>query len=1100
MSNMWVDAHNVLSAIVRLKVEPFALSSDGIPLIPASLEASNMRDYYARWGSKPKLDGKYMQIEEAGIYWATARTSSSSSLREIQELLTMLLSLPVTERTVFTPEDLADRTRTLREMKTDGKWTERIQELDRLMILLSNTPLLDASKAYAFNLAEETLRMAVAPGTRALDADLDLFDSLVLSPRVPFASIKLAKSSFVAKLDAEPELVPPMSWLDENDTKTRTMVLKVFSRNKLSPDNMGSKASYIDATHKLGSLEFVVPYSVMGTSANTSVIASRLARTMPSYRFAPHTVSSVSGWFGVRRIKLVKEIFATCILKNDVFRRFFYFKESSKSLSFEDKVILHANLAPSISFRISFSETTATQGETLILDDVGVRLDRQEKYVRVGILGLPTVRYVSQVKEMVMKLIAAYSRQYAEVYAIFAVEGLADSFPKDPISKASAKTKDETTRVGRSNLDLLQSADPDLFPANYASKCQPKSQPTPIAPEDVVDYLERGYQVVKYPAPVTGTSVLGQAARMAPFNYYVSLIKEKPFLGLVDNDLPNKTKFPYLLCAYSDKSLHIDPDTWNIEIIKRRIGKKQGGAASYVLDSSRILDPDRLGTVRSRITNLFKGENIRTFGIAEGTSSLLHCAYFAVKGKVASEEELADIRLQIVDQHRMELSMQEKWDMTLEAIAAEFVDPTHVLDSAVDRRLIEAHYDINFLVIKVDATSSEPEIEVPRHNLYHSTVPLTQDTGRIVIVYKHVGASTKRPEIGVHHELIVAQGHKTHQTLFAGSLFSPAMFEAWTKTFECVAVTAVPYPSLDIEVKSQINIVPDVAQRKRAVRQVIDVRGRCIKLLYGGGELELMPPAGVRPFDLPASFEHRGGDHFTLSKKVAIIKSVMRTLWLLDPTIPAFIRVDPTFVGYDVSSVPRAIPTFTFIDQALEFYGRVFPDFIKLDADGTVWIAAQNANLAASLAKVARTTYDLTRHSYIRGFYSGPSDFVQQSPRQMVFASATAATEVFLELRDSRDVILPLPEAMAQSIEPHVVDIRSELFLLQPAAEGSRAVAAAICVNWIKYGINSGFQTEPDPLANFDEVDLLHSTSHIAAKASIVVLPESRGYAALLKL
>ncbi len=280
---------------------------------------------------------------------------------------------------------------------------------------------------------------------------------------------------------------------------------------------------------------------------------------------------------------------------------------------------------------ITISSKKAKQSESFYSKGQLTRLRPNENYLHVQINRAPNENFAQWTTLVIRNLLFYYYKHHQDIIKIY--KTLIPDF-KANITKLSKKSdeikSDEikpevVTDSSMTKLKRLKLADPDAFVTYYATKCQAPSQPLVIPESEVEYWRKKGRQVVKYPAYITNPDAEQFNYRIQ--NYYVSDNEDAKYLGFMKNTLSNSKNYPYLICAYKEEHLKINPENWNITIIKlgdEAPSDSKKNNLDYILDANKILDENRRGYIRSNITSFLDNPNLIRLGMPHSPSSLLH--------------------------------------------------------------------------------------------------------------------------------------------------------------------------------------------------------------------------------------------------------------------------------------------------------------------------------------------------------------------------------------------------------------------------------------------------------------------------------------------
>lgn len=1030
--------------------------------------------FYTDYNNHDKIDHQTLTALEIAISWVAVSVGDLSSsmtahqnarIFELYHVISTFLA-----RTMGETIDHAAYDRLVREYNryfVDGMSTAQKDELRVQMKELREIRTYMDTLApfgevrFRFDVSEKHIRLP----SESL-APLDMFDSIAVTRYVPYSVFngdvgRMFK--YYNHPDSHPALVPPLSWVHEtssNKTTTQnSIVSKVFSRSQITPENASSKAAYYDIVHQFGSREFVLSYAPRN-AAPLSVLYDRIRDAFPTMLFGSEKVRMMSGTFIVRGLLIDKPILADAVFTDPILRKLVSLNESQRPFDLKERTTLHIMVPPFLDVSVTFNSITANQNEVIkSSQDTNVRLEKGERYLRVHLSGLPGEDYVSWTQDIVLRILGLYdsryssiSSQYASVFPRNTYEAIRDIHDTQSLANVGKPTK----------LETLQLVDPNLFIPSYASKIQSTSQPTYIEPDRVQYYLNKKVQVVRFPAHIVNSERQINNPS-GTYNYYISTAPNKPYLGLIENDLENCVDYPYILASYKEKTLSVNPTTWDIDILIERKGKKKGGAKGYILDVNKVLQPERLGEIKTRIAMLLS-EDYKRLGMPASTSSFLHCLFYAIHHRYATEDEITAERMRMSDTVLPEVCKQERYDATTTEITSDIRDVTnYVLDPYSDYRMLEEYYNVTIYTFASHPETGEPVLEVPRNKHFHAR-RYDISPRKLVFVYKHAinpsKAGCMRSDIPIHCELLIVPPYNSKgvgTTVFSKPALKEKMQNLMRYSSSVTRFAMQEFPSKEVVRTDDVNEVQGTIP-PNPVRQTIDANGRTMRLEYADGTVHVLDRA-IPPLNIPAEPDVVPPIHTQSPRKVAaVIKSYVQTLFVLSKeSKQEFIRRIKVVEGteYDISDVDRLYPYFGSFRRALKYFSRAFPALF--DDEGH--IIADSERLAMGISTFVRSLYDMSQHNVVSQFYHEPVDFAMHNRYQVVFMNVADLYRFFGHLHEERRRRAPIdPDHMLHfGTEPYVIRSFGALFMVQPVILGELARALTVVHTWIRYGIDPGF-------------------------------------------
>jgi hypothetical protein len=1046
--NVWKDLITKLSFSVKLHIPIDMILLPSYETVFTFVSGHELRIPHVK-----KLNNKPLTVLEYIYAWVAVKVKNNITTKDVPLLLSLYTT--VNEFLIRNASMPIDQNTFDRKVREYSNYMLNGMSVDETDIIRKQIHELEEASNYfetITNTVSKTKFEHTESGVTLYASSLpslDLFDLIIPNKYVPFISHNTSNDNRIFKYYNSQRLLPPVGWIQETN-QPMNIVSKMFCRKIITDENYGSKAAYCDIVHPFNSNEYHV--TVMKNSAPLNILFQRVRDTIP-LDFTYNEITSISGYFVVRGIIIHKSILGDVITTDPVLRNVISLNEAQKPYNLKERTTFNIVVEPFIAIPVTFNMLTTTQSE-VVRGESGnnLRLNKGETYVRVQASKIPNENHIPWLQDTITKILAVYSDKYEDIASKYA-----SIFPPSIFKKVNIHDT-KGAEVKLTKLDLLQNADPDLFIPSYASKIQSSSQPTLISVNEVEKYLAKGVQVVRYPAHIVG-SERQVSNNIGTVNYYVSTTPDKPYLGLIENDLENCDRYPYLLASYKEKSLSIDPTTWDITISVEHSGKKSGGAKGYILDVNKLLQPHRKGEIKTRIA-LLLSEDYKRLGMPQSTSSFMHAIYYALNKHYATEEKIQKERVNMANTIYPSVCRQERYDYTDEEITKDFLDMDYILDPRQDYRMLEEYYDITIWTFTLNPTTDEPVLEVPRNSNYHARVYSPSDR-RIVFVYKHrVDVDQKgcsQFNNPIHCELLVIpprtkKGLDT--TSFNDPLLKQKMLDLMKYFSNATKFHMLQYPSTEIEHTSNVNEI--YAQIPGdPTHQNINDDGRVTSFKYADNTV-ITPSQPYPPLNIPSI-------SFTLlpsansNRKIsAIIKTYVKTLFMLahqpKQEFVNRIIVDEN-VEYDVTKVTRTFPIFQQEGDAIAYFSSTFPSLFRNKN-----IVANSRRLQVGIQTLVRNIYDTDTVNVIEEYYKESQDFISHKLQLIMFGEKEAyrILDYVYTNRQSRETKFHAGQ------EPYLFKIGNTTFLVQSVILGDKLRALTVANTWIIYGINSGYYTHID--------------------------------------
>lgn len=948
---------------------------------------------------------------------------------------------------------------------------------------------------------------------------IDVFDSFVSSKRLPYVvhNGQKGKRTFKYFDDEKGVLLNiPIGWVEDTANEgTNSVVAKLYARDKLTKNEYNSKAAYTDLvyTDVNNSIKFeYIPKLSLPLPVLLNQVRKHVSPSIPlDMRDGKGIrISNVIGSFVIRGIKLDKVVFPDVLMNHPIISRFAYVNEDQKPLSTKKRVTMHIDMDPLLHIWVTFRPEKASQNEVATYrTGKATRFEKDEMYMAVQIRGMESEDMIPWAQSLVLKIFNIYNKAFPKISSAYQV-----ALPKyKPTDIHAVVTQAVLERSkNRSKLEQLQYVDANLFIPGYASKVQSKSQPTWIPESQVEEYRAQGRQVIRVPAKITNSDL--QFSDLSYYNYYVSTIKDKPYLGLVLNNKHNCKDYPYVLAAYKEKTLAVDPSNdWALTIKIPRIGKKSGGAKEYVLDVGKIMDPDRRGALRTRISLLLeldtniaeKGNEFVRMGMPQSTSSLLHALHYAMTQTYATEDEIVALRRELSREQGkgnhpyLAVTKQERFDYTIDEIKADLEDVDgYVMDSALDYRLLEEYYNISLYVFSLNERNEEPILELPRHKYAHHHLYHNVQERPLVLLYKHTNKKSLdcgSLNLPIHYELIIQKGKKASiRTQYKDQKLTERIKGLMRYTSQSTELEIQQWPSTIITSTQNDGVVPLPPEvTNNVLHQMLDGAGRVVRISYTTGEIKNDFTTGTPPLNAPLLDVGVVGKP-NYRKTAAIIQGILKTLTILYITshqakqgqqsmamgvtirpasdLEKRITID-TNIYYDSSKMNRIYPYFKSFEEAFHYFNRMMPSLFSTDDPKTFSFVADSERTRMGFQTTIRSVFQLNIPNYIEGYYVTAQDFTKYHRNQMILLDTNSMYSIMAYMQQ-RNNHLPddaLIHPMAQ--EPYLISNNGRIFVAQNVLLGDKARAMTVVDDWKNTRINGGFFTlARDPSTLIDIVDV----------------------------
>lgn len=410
--------------------------------------------------------------------------------------------------------------------------------------------------------------------------------------------------------------------------------------------------------------------------------------------------TKVSGTFEIYNIELSEIVFTDCITNNSIVNNYLFLDENQKLLGKKKRLDFHfksinddhdseESIKKAVS--VTMKQFTTTDRRTIRLNGRTLLVEPGVKYAQFTItqgISRTAINHFIRIFDLLVKVMIIENDKILQLYQ--EMTGQVDNY-----QSYSEQDKDEET----CNNDLLSIA-PDLFVEGYNKRCPCDSQPRIILSKKEFDYWkEQGRDILSFP---------NENAKY----WFVCPYEEKKYPGVkVNYDLPNKDKYPYLVCCWDTPHMEGNQrySSYRNNIIPIR---KIGAKADKKILTKKILVEDRNAyipiTLENIIKNYCEGEVLR-YGVPLSPSSILHSVLLALKdpiyesmNKAGREVYIQKIRKFISMSIYPNLLSQEMYDFTDAEIIQKIEDPNEYFDPRIMYRAIEEAFKINLYTFNND--------------------------------------------------------------------------------------------------------------------------------------------------------------------------------------------------------------------------------------------------------------------------------------------------------------------------------------------------------------------------------------------------------------
>ena len=560
-----------------------------------------------------------------------------------------------------------------------------------------------------------------------------IFDNIVLNNKIPF-------STFGDLFKIYKSFVPSMEWYEDTTEDSITLYLRYnynkeiidedeevredkwgnFNKVNIFRDSQGiiTIESEIRGDDKSNDKD-IVTQSILDVLKLSSVIS-----------IGSISVEKISGVFYIPLQNMNIQIFQDMIMNDKMFRSFLAVNENS--------MVSGANTKRK---NILFVQYTDPSDKTNILTSFAPKImsrtqyEMKDKDPKIFPIGKPFLKVkinngqnrdaITQFQTIISKLIKLYNDGDEAVVKSYKsyIPGFVLYPPVDDLT------------------DKLRDVAPDVFKSKYTKLCPKERNPIPIESSEIGNY-DKGEAAV---FPKTEEEGLQRI--------YACPSEEFPQLGLIDNKLENKGKYPYLPCCFSQPQID-DTKTkyW------KYYQKGEGDEDQTLKKNKRILTTKKFATLNifgvlpENIVEMFsiidKNNVYYRKGVSVGDSSFLASVLDGIDyngfRNITDVDERAKIliseRARIANSILPEVCMQQCYDLTGEDIKIMISDPEVYLSPEYFVRALETVYKINIIIFGRDEDSNvDGNIILPRHTNGYVHNLIGGANKPTIFVYDHTG-------------------------------------------------------------------------------------------------------------------------------------------------------------------------------------------------------------------------------------------------------------------------------------------------------------------------------------------------------------------------
>jgi hypothetical protein len=768
--------------------------TNGVYVINEMIQSGrSLKDIYNEVGSE-------IDIEDIGMIYALSAISRNLPLAQIITEIEDLYKSLDSEISIQDEMELrllvGDwRNRIARELAEN---LEDLEDLEAIHNELNKYPelLISPIKVDQVTLKTST-ELLSSPGKLPTSEDgLDIFDQSKVSYDVPYIKYNSSDQDSFFKLYKGKTGQPPPNYrvLLSGDRSTKLDRFYVTVWNGKGEPDKAAKESYMDGEYNLSENTFTIKTPVDKNNDHTNVI-SKIETALP-ITLTNITETKISGEFYLYDLEINDLYLADMIINTDLMNSYLFVKETGKTpyaekkqlkiyyksftgfVEEEEKLTKEYYVNPS-SVSVSLVQNYAQGGEIITVQtDTGTtkyKLIPGMPYIKAKITQAESREVANQFTKIFSRLMQFYKAEKPNTEKIFKTY-IPEIEQGKIVSKVTKITEKPTKKKlkGRSNIDRLKEAAPDLFVNGYARKCQRAVQPLAIQASEIPEW--EGKQFIH--KEVLKKRQVMQFPPKEPKWVFVCPTDAAPFPGVkINKDLPNKDIYPCVPCCFKENQM--DPtvkskynDCFRAAPVEH---EEKSSKEGHIIKTDKIAPPNRLGFLPKSVSDLISkyseesGEIMR-LGVPHTSNSLLHAVsigindptYLNIETPEERENYISRIREVIVQRTIPNLVRQEMYDFTDAEIMEQISDNDNFFDPNLFYRAVEEVYNINLYVFSPPKTeTSLGSIELPRFKLFHARSP--RPNKRVILVFRTMGSESDGLEYP-QCELIVDRDEENNKT------------------------------------------------------------------------------------------------------------------------------------------------------------------------------------------------------------------------------------------------------------------------------------------------------------------------------------------------
>jgi hypothetical protein len=529
----------------------------------------------------------------------------------------------------------------------------------------------------------------------------EMFDSLVLSSKAPFASVdrfyKILKNFRVNR-----------DWVETAKDK---LVIKFFSTPTADPVDIlfYVEDDFINITSTVDVGKHEKPENEMMDFIKTLLptVTFGITKTM---------IENIFGVFYIPQQKLDFYVFAHLVMNDKQFSNFFI-DESDKATKTKSGVYTYYDVGGNDLVPLIITAKTVFKYDPTIRDKLTAGFPEGSPYIRIKISNAKTMENIEQIMSSLSKSMTLYNKLYEKVVALY--KKFIPSFANVTVVKA----------VGEGKKIKFKDIDPDLFSGQYSRDCQHRP--------DIIDESE----VQSY----GNTMMFPKTAEEGTQRHYTceNRTDNYKFVGL-QYKKSGKPTYRYVPCCFVENQEEKLGSTHN-EYFKGAEYSKQKGPQQRLVEGGKFLNYDTYGTfddfpvLKKLFVDIDDSYRYLRWGTDKSRYSFLQCVVEAVgymgyntASFETREKSINNIIKELVDDVNMlTVSKQALYDKSITDIR-KILEKDEYINPAFFKDLFEIKFNCKIIVFN---TQSIENIRSAK-----SYIPLQENNRPVVLIIQHLGS------------------------------------------------------------------------------------------------------------------------------------------------------------------------------------------------------------------------------------------------------------------------------------------------------------------------------------------------------------------------